>query len=88
MMETYEEQVAYKEYPPERYYDPTKYPDNYKNQYCMYFLSWAGENKYDISFSCGRYIRNISRYKKQFKTLDSGASNCKCGRIASQGELG
>lgn len=85
-METYEEQIAYKEYPPETYYDITKYPDS-QNAYCMYFLDWAGENKYNITFSCGRYIRNISRDRNQFKKLDTGRDTCKCGRPTGQGEL-
>ena len=62
------------------------YPDN-RNEYCIYFLSWSDKNKYDISFSCGRRIFGISKYTNLFKQLDSGASKCKCGRIASQGEL-
>lgn len=86
-METYEEQIAYRDYPPKQYYDVSRYPDNVTNTYCMYFLTWAGERMSNIEFSCGRYIKNISRTTKQFKKLDTGTSVCKCGRYATQGEL-
>lgn len=59
-----------------------------EHEYCIYYLEWHSENHYDLSFSCGRIITGLSRYTNKFKRLDSGASRCKCGRIASQGELG
>ena len=76
------------EYPPEKYFDTSTYPDNRVNRYCIYYLSWADKNKYNLSFSCGRYIKNLSRYTNKFKRLDTGTDMCACGRQASQGELG
>ena len=76
------------EYPPEKYFDTSTYPDNRVNRYCIYYLSWADKNKYNLSFSCGRYIKNLSRYTNKFQRLDTGTDMCACGRQASQGELG
>lgn len=64
---------------------PTDYGKSW--EYCMYFLEWASNNHYNLTFSCGRRISNLSKYTNKFKKLDTGVSLCSCGRIASQGEL-